>query len=407
MSTLSLAETNHERQLDQPVKTVSILGSTGSIGRSTIKLIKAHPELYRVSVLTANNNVEELIKQAVELRPDWVVIGNKEKFYHLKSALEGTGMLLACGYDAIIEAAAFPSDIVLEGIVGAAGLAPTFAAIRRGATVAIANKEPLVCAGDLIRQEAFKYGAQILPVDSEHNAIFQVFDFEKPETVDKIILTSSGGPFRQMSLEDMRHVSAAEAIKHPNWSMGAKISVDSATMMNKALEVIEAYQLFPVKAEQIDVVVHPQSIVHSMVEYQDGSVLAQMGPSDMTLPIAYALAWPQRIRTPIKKLNLVDIGELTFEKPDYKRFPALRLAHEVLDIRGIYPIVFNAANEVAVAHFLEGKIGFLEIVPIIEATLAKITGEHFTNNTLEDILAVDEWARRMALKVIELYGNRG
>lgn len=383
------------------IRTVCILGSTGSIGKSAIALIKQHPDRYRITAITANNNVEELIHQAVELRPEWVVIGNPKKFAHLQKALDGTGISIACGAEAIEEAAAYPADIVLEGIVGAAGLAPTLAAIRRGATVAIANKEPLVCAGDLIRREVQKYGATLLPVDSEHNAIFQVFDFDKPELVEKIILTASGGPFRTLTHEEMRHVTAAQAVKHPNWSMGAKISVDSATMMNKALEILEAFHLFPVTADQIDVIVHPESIIHSMVEYKDGSILSQMGPSDMTLPIAYALAWPQRIATPTKRLDLVKMNKLTFEEPDEIRFPALRLAREVLHTRGITPIVFNASNEVAVEYFLQGKIGYLDIVSIVEEALLKITGESFTNNTLEDIMAVDHWARRQTLEIIQ------
>ncbi len=385
----------------ESIKTVSVLGSTGSIGRTAINLIKAHPDRYRITVLTANNNVEELIKQALEIRPDWAVIGNDEKFSQLKEALEGTGITPSSGYEAIVEAAAYPSDIVLEGIVGAAGLAPTFAAIRRGAVVAIANKEPLVCAGELIRHEANKFGATILPVDSEHNAIFQVFDFERPESVSKIILTASGGPFRNASLEEMANVTVAQAVNHPNWSMGAKISVDSATMMNKALEMLEAYQLFPVRAEQIEAIIHPESLIHSMVEYEDGSILSQMGPSDMTIPIAYALSWPRRIETPIKKLNLLEVGSLHFEAPDEVRFPALRLAREVLEERGISPIVFNAANEVAVEYFLAGEIKFLEIVKVVELALTKAVGAHFTNNTLEDILAVDHWARMQAKVIIK------
>ncbi len=392
---------NQGRNLDQPIKTISILGSTGSIGRSAIALIKANPHLYRITVLTANNNVEELIRQAVDLRPDWVVIGNDAKYNHLQKALDGTGIAVSSGSDAISEAAAYPTDIVLEGIVGAAGLAPTLSAIRRGATVAIANKEPLVCAGDLIRREVHKYNATLLPVDSEHNAIFQVFDFERPESVEKIILTASGGPFRTLSREEMRYVTPEQAIAHPNWDMGPKISVDSATMMNKALEMLEAYQLFPVTHKQIETIIHPESVVHSMVEYKDGSFLAQMGPSDMTLPIAYALAWPKRIATPIKRLNLPAIKTLTFEQPDEKRFPALRLAREVLDTRGITPIVFNAANEVAVEKFLASEIGFLDIVETIERALHKVSGEHFTNNTLEDILAVDAWARRITLDILQ------
>ena len=391
----------HQQVLSEGIRTVCILGSTGSIGKSAIALIKQHPERYRITAITANNNVEELIRQAVMLRPDWVVIGNPEKFEHLQKALDGTGIAIACGAEAIVEAAAYPADIVLEAIVGAAGLAPTLAAIRRGATVAIANKEPLVCAGDLIRREVQKHGATLLPVDSEHNAIFQVFDFEKPESVEKIILTASGGPFRTFTTDEMRHVTAKEAVQHPNWSMGAKISVDSATMMNKALEILEAYHLFPVTADQIDVIVHPESIIHSMVEYKDGSILSQMGPSDMTLPIAYALAWPHRIANPSKPLNLVEMNKLTFEKPDEERFPALRLVREVLDHRGIMPIVFNAANEVAVERFLQGKITFLDIVNIVEMALHKITGESFTNNTLEDIIAVDTWARRQTQEIID------
>lgn len=390
-----------QQAISEGIKTICILGSTGSIGKSAIELIRQHPDRYRITALTANNNVEELIRQAVLLRPDWVVIGNTEKFSHLQKALDGTGISVACGAEAIVEAAAYPADIVLEGIVGAAGLAPTLAAIRRGATVAIANKEPLVCAGDLIRREVMKYGATLLPVDSEHNAIFQVFDFEKPESVEKIILTASGGPFRTFSYEEMRHVTAQQAVQHPNWSMGAKISVDSATMMNKALEILEAYQLFPVTTDQIDVIIHPESIIHSMVEYKDGSILSQMGPSDMTIPIAYALAWPQRIANPAKRLDLVQMNQLTFEEPDEKRFPSLRLARQVLEHRGIMPIVFNAANEVAVEHFLQGKIGFLDIVSIIETALYKITGENFTNNTLEDIIAVDNWARHQTLEIIK------
>ena len=401
MSSSAMLKDITNAQLPETVKTVSVLGSTGSIGRSTLALIKNNPALYRINVLTANNKVEELIQQAIAIRPDWVVIGNEDKLPQLKTALDGTGIAVAGGHNAIVEAAAYPSDIVLGGIVGIASLEPILVAIRRGATIALANKESLVCAGDLIRYEVEKYNATLLPVDSEHNAIFQVFDFNRPELVEKIILTASGGPFRNLSLADMRNVTVSQAVAHPNWSMGAKISVDSATMVNKALEMIEAYQLFPVKAKQIEAIIHPESIIHSMVEYKDGSVLSQMSSPDMTLPIAYALAWPERIKTPSKKLDLVAQKSLTFEAPDETLFPALRIAREVLEARGIMPIVFNAANEVAVENFLKGHIGYLDIMRVIEESLHKITGEYFTNNTLEDILAVDAWSRRQALDIIQ------
>jgi 1-deoxy-D-xylulose-5-phosphate reductoisomerase len=377
-------------------RTVTLLGSTGSIGDSAIALIKAQPEHYRIRALTAYNNVEKLAAQAKELRPDLVVIGNEALFTSLKERLKGEPIACAAGPQAIIEAAQIPTDVVLAGIVGAAGLAPIFAAVRRGATIGIANKEPLVCAGDLIRKESQKFGATLLPVDSEHNAIFQVFDFQKPETVSKIILTASGGPFLRTPLEDMVKITAAQAVKHPNWSMGAKISVDSATMMNKALEMIEAYHLFPVKAEQIDTIIHPESIIHSMVEYHDGSVLAQMGAADMTIPIAYALAWPQRLPTPVKRLNLAEIGSLHFHAPDEQRFPALNLVKHVLQRRGILPIIFNAANEIAVEQFLENNISYLNIVEIVATCLEDAEREQFTTNTLEDILSIDGWARTLA-----------
>lgn len=382
-------------------KRVSVLGATGSIGCSAIALLKAFPEQYRATVLTAQNNVDKLIEQAIEIRPDWVVIGNEAKFPQLKEAMENTGISVAAGAEAIVDAASYPADIVLGGIVGAAGLAPIFAAIRQGATVGIANKEPLVCAGELIRKEAAKYNATVLPIDSEHNAIFQVFDFEQPELVEKIILTASGGPFRTFTLEQMRDVTAAHAVKHPNWQMGAKISVDSATMVNKGLEMIEAYQLFPVRADQIEAIIHPQSIVHSLVEYRDGSLLAQMGPSDMSLPIAYAMSWPKRIDIPMKRLNLAEMGALHFEPLDPVRFPALRLARLVLEERGITPIIFNAANEIAVEAFLQGRIGFLDIATLIERALEYAKGEHFTLNTLEDVQAVDHWARTVSHNLLK------
>lgn len=386
--------------LVQP-RDVTILGSTGSIGTSAIKLLATVPDSYRIKVLTAYQNVNKLAEQARITKPQQVVIGDKTKYAELKELLNGQAVEILAGEDAITEAASVPTDIILAGIVGSAGLAPIFAGIRQGATIAIANKEPLVCAGDLIRAESRRFNAPLLPVDSEHNAIFQVFDFEKPETVSKVILTASGGPFLKTPLEELQEISVAQAINHPNWSMGAKISVDSATMMNKGLEMIEAYHLFPVKDDQIDVLIHPESVIHSMVEYHDGSLLAQMGTADMTIPIAYALAWPQRIETPVKRLNLAEIGSLNFHAPDYQRFPALRLAREVLSIRGITPIIFNAANEVAVGEFLKNRIAYLDIIPIIEKSLETAQGEFFSNRTLEDILAIDEWARVIAHQKIK------
>jgi 1-deoxy-D-xylulose-5-phosphate reductoisomerase len=387
------------RLLSQP-KTVTVMGATGSIGSHTVALIAANPQRYRAVVLTAQNNAEKLAEQALLLRPQRVVIGNETRYFQLKELLKGTDIEVAAGHQAMLEAVDTPSDIVVEGIVGVAGLASTLRAIRRGATVALANKESLVCAGELIRKEMKKYGATLLPVDSEHNAIFQVFDFEHPELVDKLILTASGGPFRKFTWEEMARVTPEMAVKHPNWSMGAKISVDSATMMNKGLEMIEAYQLFPIKAPQIQVLVHPESVIHSLVEYRDGSVLAQLGVSDMTIPIAYALAWPLRIRTETPRLNLAEIGRLHFETPDIIRFPAIRLAHEVLVAGSAAQIVFNAANEVLVEAFLQNRIPFLSIVALVEETLQKMPLPQTSPDSLEEILALDEAARRFAISLV-------
>lgn len=381
-------------------KTVSVLGSTGSIGCHTLEILRNKPRRYKADVITAQNNIEKLVEQALEFKPKLAVIGNEDHYFQLKQALSGTDIQVAAGQQAIIDAASYPTDILVEGIVGAAGLAPTFAAIRRGTTIALANKETLVCAGELIRHELALHQATLLPVDSEHNAIFQVFDFERPELVERIILTASGGPFRTFSLEEMRHVTPEQAVKHPNWSMGAKISVDSATMMNKGLEMLEAYQLFPVKASQIDVIVHPESVVHSMVEYRDGSMLAQMGPSDMTIPIAYALAWPLRIRTDIPKLNLAEVASLHFETPDTKRFPAIQLAHDVMHEQGVAPIIFNAANEIAVDAFLNKKLAFLDIVPLVERTLEASTKDSLSNDSLAAIMETDRWARNKTSELI-------
>ena len=373
---------------------VSILGSTGSVGCNTVALLEADRDRFGVEALAAGSNVALLVEQAHSLRPRFVAIADPSCYAPLRAALSGTGIEVAAGADAIVEAALRPAEWVMAGIVGAAGLAPTLAAVERGATVALANKECLVCAGDLLLDAVRRHGATLLPVDSEHSAIFQVFDFAHPETVARIVLTASGGPFRTCSTEQMRRVTPEQALAHPNWSMGTKISIDSATMMNKGLELIEAHQLFQMPGERIEILVHPQSVIHSMVAYRDGSVLAQLGPPDMRTPIAVALGWPERIAVPNVELDLVGIGNLTFEAPDPERFPALRLAREALRCGGSAPTVLNAANEVAVRGFLTGRIGFLEIAGIVEDTAASLPVRALPN--LGEVIEVDRQARVVA-----------
>lgn len=380
-------------------RSVSILGSTGSIGCNTVDLIKRNPERFNVQALSANRNVALLAEQARELKPKVAVVADPDCYGALKEALSGTGIDVAAGPEALTEAALRPSDWVMAAIVGTAGLEPTFKAVERGAIVGLANKECLVSAGDVMIGEIKRHGATLIPVDSEHSAIFQVFDFDDPAKVRRIILTASGGPFRDKTLEEMASMTPDQAVAHPNWDMGAKISIDSATMMNKGLELIEAYYLFPVREDQIDILVHPQSVIHSLVDYVDGSVLAQMGTPDMRTPIAYALAWPNRIETPAPKLNLEEIGNLTFEAPDEKRFPALRLAREALKKGGNAPTVLNAANEIAVAGFLDKRIDFLEIAAIVEKTLEN--APHCAIGTLDDVLDVDAGAREIAKSYIK------
>ena len=370
---------------------VTVLGATGSIGCSTLDLIERNPEGFTVGALTGNRNVELLAAQARKFLPEIAVVADDNGYQELKSQLAGTGVEVAAGARALIEAAQIPSDIVMAGIVGVAGLAPTMAAARRGAVVALANKECLVCAGDQLLQQVANNGATLLPVDSEHNAIFQVFDFDQSEKVDRLILTASGGPFRETSLAEMAKVTPEQAVAHPNWDMGAKISVDSATMMNKGLELIEAFYLFPVKESQIEILVHPQSVVHSLVSYVDGSVLAQMGTPDMRTPISYALAWPERMKTPSERLELEKISDLVFEAPDHERFPALTIARDALKASGGAPIILNAANEVAVRCFLEKSIGFLDIAKVTELVLEKMP--QYTPATIEAIGDIDKQAR--------------
>ena len=376
------------------MRSVSIFGSTGSVGCSALDLIAHDPKRWKVEVLTANSNAQQLAAQARAHGASLAVIAEAAHYQTLKQALDGSGIEAAAGADALEEAARRPVDVTLAAIVGAAGLMPTLRAAERSGIVAIANKEALVCAGPLLSAAAAKSGACLLPVDSEHNAIFQLFDFDAPESVSRIILTASGGPFRNASLEEMETVTPEQAVAHPVWDMGAKISVDSATLMNKGLEMIEAARLFPVRSDQIDVIIHPQSIVHSFVEYVDGSVLAQLGSPDMKTPIAYALAYPERIETPAERLNLLQSGRLDFEEPDVERFPSLALAKEALEADGIAPIALNAANEIAVAAFLAGRIGFLEIAGVVEHVLAG--QERSGIDTLDDILAADAAARRSA-----------
>jgi 1-deoxy-D-xylulose-5-phosphate reductoisomerase len=375
-------------------RSVTILGSTGSVGANTVELIEHYAGAFDVVAITANRNVALLAEQARKLRARRAVVADAAGYGELKERLAGTGIEVAAGDDAVIDAASLPSDRVMAAIVGAAGLAPTMAAIRRGAVIGLANKECLVCAGDLMMAEIDRCGATLVPVDSEHSAIYQVFDFDNADKVEQIILTASGGPFRRHALAEMVGVTPAQAVAHPNWDMGAKISVDSATMMNKGLELIEAFHLFPVGPGQIEIVVHPQSVIHSLVAYVDGSILAQLGLPDMKTPIAYALGWPDRLGVPAARLRLTDIAQLTFEAPDEARFPALRLAREALTAGGSAPIILNAANEVAVAGFLAGAIGFLDIPAIVEATLASVPVRPV--GSLGDVVHIDGEARRGA-----------
>ena len=377
---------------------VTILGSTGSVGRNTIDIIARQPEAYAVEALTAHGNATLLIEQARQLKPRFVAIGNESHYAAVKDGLAGTGIEVAAGRAAVIEAAARPAEWVMSAIVGAAGLEPTLAAVRRGALIGLANKETLVCAGALVMREVAQHKAVMLPVDSEHSAIFQVFERDHVEAIEKIILTASGGPFRQRTVAEMAEMTPEQAVAHPNWSMGAKISVDSASMMNKGLELIEAYHLFGLPESQIEILVHPQSVIHSMVAYKDGSVLAQLGSPDMRTPIAYALGWPKRIEAPADRLDFGKIKQLTFEAPDPARFPALRVAREALKAGGGTPAVLNAANEIAVAAFLDRQVRFTDIVAICEQVLTELPGGEIER--LDQILALDTEARRRAAEVV-------
>ena len=372
-------------------KRVSILGATGSVGTSTLDLIERNPDRFEVVALTGGSNVEGLADAARRVGAAITVIADEPRLDELRDALRGTNIPAAAGPHALAEAAAADADWVMAAIVGCAGLEPVMAAVSAGKTVALANKEALVIAGALMIDAARRSGAKILPVDSEHNAIFQCLAGSRLEDVARIVLTASGGPFRTRSLAEMAGMTPAEAVAHPNWSMGAKISVDSATMMNKGLELIEAHHLFGLASERIDILVHPQSVIHSMVEYVDGSTIAQLGSPDMRIPIAHTLAYPERIATPAAPLDLARIGKLEFEAPDQMRFPALRVARQALEAEGGEAIVLNAANEVAVAAFLAGRIGFLDIVPLVERAIAQAAAP--APRSIADVLDIDRATR--------------
>ncbi|MEH3121760.1 MAG: 1-deoxy-D-xylulose-5-phosphate reductoisomerase [Sphingomonas phyllosphaerae] len=376
------------------MKTVNILGATGSVGTSTLDLVEREPDAFRVRALTANCDVAGLAAAAIRTNAELAVVADESCLAALRSALAGTGVASAGGAQAVCDAAANGADWTMGAIVGCAGLRPTLAAIEQGGTVVLANKEPLVSAGAIITAAAARHGATLLPADSEHNAIFQCLDLAQVERVRRIILTASGGPFRDWTLEAMSTVTPAQAVAHPNWSMGAKISVDSATMMNKGLELIEAAALFPIPSDRIEIVIHRQSVIHSLVDYVDGSILAQLGPSDMRVPIAHCLAWPERMATPMAPLDLVKIGRLDFERPDETRFRSLALARAAVNAGGARPAILNAANEIAVAAFLKGAIGFLEIAAIVDDTLQRY--DPAAPETLDAVLHVDTEARRLA-----------
>lgn len=378
---------------------ITVLGATGSVGQSTLDVLTREPEKYTVEALTAHRNVAGLAHAARSSGAKAAVIADPGCHDELADALAGSGIEVSSGAAAVQEAASRPVECVVAAIVGRAGLEPVWAAVEQGTRVALANKEALVCAGSLLRAKAAATGATLVPVDSEHSAIWQCFDFARPELVRRIIVTASGGPFRGWSLEDMTTVTPEQAVAHPNWSMGAKISVDSATLMNKGLELIEAWHLFPVRADQIEVVMHPQSIIHSLVDYVDGSVLAQLGSPDMRTPIACALAWPDRLDLPVEPLDLIAIGKLDFEEVDLERFPALSLAQDVLRSAPDSAVTLNAANEVAVEAFLTGRLAFLSIADVVRATLERITSS--SPGCYEDVIASDLEARRVAAEKIQ------
>ena len=378
---------------------LSILGATGSVGQSTLDLVARSPERFEVVALTAAANVDALAQAARATAARLAVIADESKLHDLEQRLAGTHCRAAAGPDALIEAAAGDADLVVAAIVGCAGLRPVMAAVEAGKIVALANKEALVTAGALMTEAAQRHGATLLPVDSEHNAIFQCLAGNKRDDVARLILTASGGPFRTRTIEEMQSASPQQAVAHPNWSMGAKISVDSATLMNKGLELIEAHYLFGLPSAQIDILIHPQSVIHSLVEFVDGSLLAQLGSPDMRIPIAYALAWPERMASGAERLDLAQLARFDFERPDEERFPALRLARRALEEDGTAPAVLNAANEAAVAAFLAGRIRFTDIAALVEESLSRRTAS--AQGSIDDVIALDQSVRQSVEESIE------
>ena len=379
-------------------KKITIFGSTGSIGDSTLDLVKSHPEKYEIIGLTINNNYKKLIKQVNSFKPKIVSINDTESYKKFKEINQNQSLKVVNGKDCYDEILDYKTDMVVAAITGSTGLMPVVKAAQKGIPIALANKESLVCSGSLITSIAKQNGSIILPVDSEHNAIFQVLDSKNRSKVSKLILTASGGPFLYKESKDLVDITPEQAVKHPNWSMGKKISVDSATMMNKGLELIEAHYLFDMPHKKIDVIIHPESIIHSCVEYDDGSILSQMGTPDMRIPISFALAYPGRISNSVKKLELGKVGKLTFLEPDLKKFPCLELAYEALKIKKSAPTILNAANEIAVAAFLSNKIKYLSIPRLVEKTLNKAS---FSNiNSIKDVIEIDKNSRQIATSMV-------
>jgi 1-deoxy-D-xylulose-5-phosphate reductoisomerase len=399
---MSAVPLKNDKPSEVRVRTVTVLGATGSIGDSTMDLLRGAPGRYRVEALTANSNVDALAKLAREFNARFAAVADPARLGALKEALAGSSIECGAGESAIIEAASRPADWLMAAVSGAAGLKPALAAVDRGTTIALANKECLVCAGDFFMERAAKAGARILPADSEHNALFQALSSGNRDELTRVIITASGGPFRTWAPADIEKATLAQALKHPNWSMGQKITIDSASMMNKGLEVIEAACLFALSPDEIDVLVHPQSIVHGMVEFSDRSVVAQLGSPDMRTPIAHCLGWPERIQGPAAKLDLAKIGQLTFEAPDFERFPGLRLAYDALRTGNGATTVFNAANEIAVAAFIGEKIRFGAIARLVEATLNGWlrAGNLAPLTSADDAIAIDHNARNMAASLL-------
>ena len=383
-------------------KAISVLGATGSVGESSLDIITQSPGRYEVVALTANRNVAKLALSAKAVGAKFAAVADETAYEDLKEALAGSGIEAGAGLSAVNDAAAMSADIVIGAIVGAAGIRPTMSALRAGNQVALANKEALVCAGDLVMEEAARLGKPILPVDSEHNAIFQIFDEDNRREIETVTITASGGPFRTWSKEDIEQARPEQALKHPNWDMGAKITIDSASMMNKGLEVIEAHHLYGLGLDRLSVVVHPQSIIHGLVTYSDGSVLAHMGAPDMRIPVAHCLAWPEREPANTRRLSLIEVGQLTFEEPDLARFPCLGLALDALEQGGSVPNILNAANEIAVASFLDHKMNFGGIAKLVEATIERCLEEGLGDavRSIEDVLVIDGRAREVARTLI-------